>query len=86
MGVTMQMPAAGLIQKAQDATYGAIRERAMVWRIRFRSGEATLADAQMFRRWRAQSPEHAQAVRELASVWQALRVGGDSRDSVVSIT
>ncbi len=51
----------------------AIREQARQWLVRLRSGQASNADAQAFARWRAQSPAHAQAAREVGRLWQGLR-------------
>ncbi|MBH1984082.1 MAG: DUF4880 domain-containing protein, partial [Burkholderiales bacterium] len=48
---------------------GDIEEQARQWLVRLRSGRASEADAQAFARWRAQSPHHARAARELGQLW-----------------
>ena len=50
----------------------AIREQARQWLARLRSGQATEADAEEFARWRAQSPLHGQAAKDLGRAWRGL--------------
>lgn len=50
-----------------------IRAQAREWLLRLRSGEATEADARAFAGWRAQSPEHEQAARDVGRTWQRMR-------------
>ncbi|HDS1038895.1 TPA: DUF4880 domain-containing protein, partial [Stenotrophomonas maltophilia] len=40
----------------------AMREQAQRWLLRLQSGQATVDDAEAFRRWRAADPRHAVAV------------------------
>ena len=56
------------------ASDGDIEEQARQWLVRLRSGQASEADAQAFARWRAQSPRHARAARELGQLWRGLRL------------
>ncbi|MEG2030515.1 MAG: DUF4880 domain-containing protein [Janthinobacterium sp.] len=56
------------------ASDGDIEEQARQWLVRLRSGQASEADAQAFARWRAQSPRHARAARELGQLWRGLRM------------
>ena len=56
------------------ASDGDIEEQARQWLVRLRSGQASEADAQAFACWRAQSPRHARAARELGQLWRGLRM------------
>ncbi|WP_297352517.1 FecR domain-containing protein [Paraburkholderia sp.] len=47
----------------------AIEQCAEAWLLLLRSGNATLEDAQAFRRWCAENPAHACAAKELRRVW-----------------
>ncbi|MFO7190259.1 MAG: FecR/PupR family sigma factor regulator [Pseudomonadota bacterium] len=46
----------------------ALESQALAWIVRLTSGEATLEDAEAFRRWRGQSLAHARALAEMARV------------------
>ena len=48
-----------------------LREEAHHWLLRLTSGHATQADAEAFRRWFAQSSEHARAFSQARQLWQA---------------
>ncbi len=50
-----------------------IRQHAMDWVIRLASGRATVADGEDFRRWCAQSAEHACAFSECRQNWLGLQ-------------
>ncbi|WP_434557397.1 FecR family protein [Pseudomonas sp. Z4-20] len=54
------------------ATAGQLREEAFHWLVRLTSGHATQADAEAFRRWSAQSAEHARAFVQARQLWQAM--------------
>ncbi|WP_219135334.1 FecR domain-containing protein [Janthinobacterium sp. UMAB-60] len=62
-----------MTQHSNDSD-GDIEEQARRWLVRLRSGRASEADAQAFARWRAQSPGHARAARELGQLWRGLRM------------
>ncbi|WP_183085080.1 FecR/PupR family sigma factor regulator [Trinickia fusca] len=51
---------------------GEVIDTAIQWLIWLRSGSACRTDADEFRRWRAQSVEHAQAAYDVARLWQIL--------------
>ncbi len=55
-----------------DDSRAAIEAHARAWLVRMRSGNATAEDAQAFRRWCDESPEHASEVRLLSETWTAL--------------
>lgn len=55
-----------------DDSRAAIEARARAWLVRMRSGHATVEDAQAFRRWCEESPEHANEVRLLSETWTTL--------------
>jgi transmembrane sensor len=61
-----------LTGKADNPADEAIEEQAETWLLRMRSGSATHADAEAFRRWCASDPRHAQAIEELQRVWGTL--------------
>lgn len=50
-----------------------LRAQAREWLLRLRSGHATDADARAFAGWRAQSPAHEQAARDVGRTWQRMR-------------
>ena len=45
---------------------------AIAWLLRLTSGEASVEDADTFKRWHAQSPDHAAAWSEAVRLWRAL--------------
>jgi transmembrane sensor len=45
---------------------------AIAWLLRLTSGEAIVEDADAFKRWHAQSPDHAAAWSEAVRLWRAL--------------
>ncbi|ATF36902.1 hypothetical protein WT08_27870 [Burkholderia sp. MSMB1552] len=49
-----------------------IREGAVRWLLWLRAGDPTARELDAFRRWRAQSDEHARTVRELIWMWAVL--------------
>ena len=58
--------------ESASATANQLREEAFHWLVRLTSGHATHADAEAFRRWSAQSSEHAQAFSLARQLWQAM--------------
>ncbi len=65
---------------AAHARADAIREGAVRWLLWLRTGETTEHELDAFRRWRAQSDEHARTVRELIWMWAVLAaIGGPER-------
>jgi transmembrane sensor len=56
----------------RDGGEKAVIEQAMAWILRLASGEATVADAEALRQWRAQSPLHRQAFAEAKLLWETL--------------
>jgi transmembrane sensor len=59
-----------------DPGYTAIQEQAEHWLVRLRSGQATPEDAQAFKAWCAERPEHARAAHELNRIWSTLNAAG----------
>ncbi len=49
-----------------------LRDEAHHWLLRLTSGQATHADAEAFRRWCAQSADHARAFSQARQLWQAV--------------
>ena len=49
-----------------------LTREAITWLLRLTSGEATVEDADAFKRWHAQSPDHAAAWNEAVRLWRAL--------------
>lgn len=49
-----------------------LRREAQAWVVRLASGQASVADGEAFRRWCAQSAEHARAFKETRGAWQQL--------------
>lgn len=49
-----------------------IEAQARKWLVHMRSGKATRADAQAFRRWCAEHPEHAHMAESISGMWSAL--------------
>jgi ferric-dicitrate binding protein FerR (iron transport regulator) len=49
-----------------------LRDEAHHWLLRLTSGHASHADAEAFRRWSAQSAEHARAFTRARQLWQAV--------------
>lgn len=49
-----------------------LREEAHHWLLRLTSGHATHADAEAFRRWCAQSTDHARAFSQARQLWQTV--------------
>jgi transmembrane sensor len=49
-----------------------LTREAIAWLLRLTSGEATVEDAEEFKRWHGQSPEHAAAWSEAVRLWRAL--------------
>jgi transmembrane sensor len=60
------------MNEADDARAAAIKAQAHAWWVRLRSGRASVDDAQAYRRWCAEHPDHAQAAREFTDAWSAL--------------
>ena len=50
----------------------ALTREALTWLIRLTSGRATSADSEEFKRWLAQSAEHAAAWSEAVHLWRTL--------------
>lgn len=50
----------------------ALKREAQAWVVRLASGQASLADGEAFRRWCAQSAEHARIFQETRGAWQQL--------------
>lgn len=48
-----------------------LMREAIAWLVRLKSGEATVADAEQFKRWRDESPEHADAVKRAVKLWRS---------------
>ena len=48
---------------------------ALAWIVRLKSGDATLAEAELLLDWRARSPKHEQAFRDAVKCWRALGAG-----------
>jgi transmembrane sensor len=48
---------------------------AFAWIVRLKSGDATLADAELLLDWRARSPKHERAFRDAVKFWSALGDG-----------
>jgi transmembrane sensor len=61
------------IQRIQelDREMHLLTREAIVWLLRLTSGEA-VEDADTFKRWRAQSPDHAAAWSGTVRLWRAL--------------
>ncbi|MFA5952448.1 MAG: FecR domain-containing protein [Hyphomicrobium sp.] len=51
-----------------------LSQEALEWVIRLKLGAPTVADAEAFRVWRDQSPEHAAAAREAALLWKTAAI------------
>jgi len=49
-----------------------LTREAIAWLLRLTSGEATVEDADAFKRWYSQSPHHAAAWSEAVRLWRAL--------------
>ena len=49
-----------------------LTREAIVWLLRLTSGEATVEDADAFKRWHAEGPDHAAAWSEAVRLWRAL--------------
>ncbi len=49
-----------------------LRREAQAWVVRLASGQASVADGEAFRRWCAQSAEHARVFKETRGAWQQL--------------
>jgi transmembrane sensor len=57
-----------------EADYNAeIEAQARAWLVRMRSGKATAEDAQAFRRWCAEHPEHAHMAGAISDTWTVLQ-------------
>lgn len=54
-----------------------LMREAIAWVVRLRSGEATEADLAAVRKWRAQSSDHENALRQAAVLWRDLKVTAD---------
>lgn len=50
----------------------ALKREAQAWVVRLASGQASVADGEAFRRWCAQSAEHARIFQETRGAWQQL--------------
>lgn len=50
----------------------ALKREAQAWVVRLASGQASVADGEAFRRWCAQSAEHARIFQETRGAWQKL--------------
>lgn len=51
-----------------------LTQEGLDWVIRLKLGAPTVADAEAFRAWRDQSPEHAEAAREAVRFWKTMGV------------
>ena len=49
-----------------------LTREAITWLLRLTSGQATIEDADAFKRWHAQSPDHAAAWSEAVRLWRTL--------------
>ncbi len=55
-----------------DQDIDALKKEATTWIVRLTSGDATVADANALKRWRAQSPAHESAFQDAAQTWNRL--------------
>jgi transmembrane sensor len=60
------------MSEADEARAAEIKAQAHAWWVRLRSGRATPDDAQAYRRWCAEHPDHARAAHEFSDAWSAL--------------
>ncbi|WP_075645364.1 FecR/PupR family sigma factor regulator [Caballeronia mineralivorans] len=72
----MRIPDASASRSPTKAVSDRIKEGAIHWLLWLRSGGATPADLDAFRRWRAQSDEHARVAHDVMWVWNTLGVLG----------
>jgi ferric-dicitrate binding protein FerR (iron transport regulator) len=49
-----------------------LTREAIAWLLRLTSGQATVEDADAFKRWHGQSPDHAAAWSKAVRLWRAL--------------
>lgn len=49
-----------------------VKAQARAWWVRLRSGRATFEDAEAYRRWCAEHPEHARVAHEFSDAWSTL--------------
>lgn len=61
----------GLHEDAPAAA-NAVQEQAHAWLVLLTSGKASTQDGEIFRDWLAQSPQHAQAIRQARQLWDSL--------------
>lgn len=54
-----------------------LTREALGWVVRLRSGDATKADVEDVKLWRARSPQHEEAFREAALLWRDLKQTAD---------
>ncbi|MEW6342569.1 MAG: FecR/PupR family sigma factor regulator [Pseudomonadota bacterium] len=73
----MEIPDACLSRNLTAVVSERICEGAIHWLFWLRTGGATPADLTTFRRWRAQSDEHARVAYEVIWIWNALGVLAD---------
>jgi transmembrane sensor len=55
-----------------DESRAEIEAQARAWLVRLRSGDATTQDAEAFRQWCAENPEHARMARVMHKTWKVL--------------
>jgi len=61
-----------MMNEASTSPQERIQQEAVSWQVRLTSGNVSDATRQEFERWMSQSIEHAQAYRDIASLWQQL--------------
>jgi ferric-dicitrate binding protein FerR (iron transport regulator) len=57
---------------------------AIAWLLRLTSGQATVEDADAFKRWHGQSPDHAAAWSNAVRLWRALWKNAGFQSSLIS--
>ncbi len=62
----------------EDLKLDPLRREAWSWFVHVSSGDATRADLAALKRWRTQSPRHAEAFAQASLRWQALRPAMES--------
>lgn len=68
----MTEPSSKPSEASLDTPLDPVREQALEWAVRLRSGMATAADRQAYERWRAEDAGHAVAAQEADRLWAAL--------------
>lgn len=80
------LPAGSRRVFSKAAVSDSVRDGAIRWLLWLRAADCTSAELDAFRRWRAQSPEHAQAAYVAMWVWRALGVLDDPPDAAWELT